>query len=209
MKGAAIIMAFVCGLAWNGCADISLDSEYIQENGLKTLTVEILDGTKNTITTEIIQVIRATFKLTDPVGNVQTADWTNGAGMTMNFTISQFGNHYFQVKEIDARSNTNISGTNLLLQAGYNYRIWVTLGGVLYFTNIDSSSSVSSSSLSTSSSSVPGSSSSVSSASSSSSSRSSSSSTVSSSSVSSTPSSSSSVSSAPVNTYGIYSESIP
>lgn len=98
------------------------------------LNVQIQNLSKGGFTVEDSPIIYAAIQLTDPQGAVQSAVWTPGSTTSYVFHSSMNGVHQLAVQEVDSKGYTNTNSATIDMQIGFNYYVYLTLGGTVIVT---------------------------------------------------------------------------
>lgn len=127
------ILSFFISAVLMGCADLTFDSSApfcdIYDPNMSFLTIQVEAGSKGDVIVQEVDIKTAIFKLTDPLSNTQTTNWTPGSNAVIRFTSAMKGVHNLQLIDIDSNNVTNTTNASLNLKFGYNYRILAIVGG--------------------------------------------------------------------------------
>jgi len=100
--------------------------------GLATFAIQVLEPSKGSITVDEVNVTNASFRLIPPVGTTQTTNWVPGMLGYVLFNPITPGTANLRLIDNDAFGVASTNATNITVRSGYNYRIIVTLGGLIY-----------------------------------------------------------------------------
>lgn len=101
-------------------------------DGLATLAVDIVAPTKGTIVVDEVPITNANFRLIDVLAQTQTTNWSPGLSGYIMFNPIQPGLTSLRLIDIDGQGRASTNSTNITVHSGYNYRIVVSLGGMIY-----------------------------------------------------------------------------
>lgn len=129
----------ICSLILFSCLFISCAAAFDPNafgnaSGDAILMVELQKLLKTDITIEDSPIVFASILLTDPDGGTQYAEWTNGMSLEYTFHSSLSGVHDLVVKQVDTKGTTNSDTATIDMQPGFNYYVYISLGGNVIIT---------------------------------------------------------------------------
>ncbi|URA10309.1 LamG-like jellyroll fold domain-containing protein [Thermospira aquatica] len=139
--GMVLVLLGGCGL--NPASD---SSEEVYDLEKATVVVELSTGnvsgggsgiSPSVIEVEELLIMGATIALSNSLGWGEVKSWTRGDPMVFTFQVPRKGIYTLTVTDWDTAGHTNVATAVIHVAAGSNYRIRVTLGGVIYIEGED------------------------------------------------------------------------
>jgi hypothetical protein len=120
------------GCSINGINPFGASEVTGASGGLATFAIQVLEPSKGSIEVDEINVTNASFRLIPPVGATQNTNWAPGMLGFVLFNPITPGTANLRLIDNDALGVSSTNATNITIRSGYNYRIIVTLGGLIY-----------------------------------------------------------------------------
>lgn len=108
-------------------------------DGMATLAVQVIEPDKGTIDVDELNITNANFRLIDVLAQTQTTNWAPGLSGYILFNPIRPGLTSLRLIDVDVLGYASTNATNITVRAGYNYRIVVSLGGMIYMIETNAS----------------------------------------------------------------------